>query len=109
MMDVTEPHDDYFEMGPEGVRFTPAGLARYTQRFAAAGYDISEIRTLDELEEALTASWPFEQTRLSDWIAERTPGDPLERRLLLAVTQGEQQKADALLALLKARRAASGR
>lgn len=103
----TAPRDDFFEMGPEGVRFTPAGLARYTQRFAAAGYDISEIRTLDELEEALTASWPFEQTRLSDWAAERTSGDPLERSLLVAVSQGEEDKADALMALLKARRAAS--
>ncbi len=108
VMHMTEPQDDLFQIGPEGVRFTPAGLARYTQRFAAAGYDISEIRTLDQLEEALTASWPFEQTRLSDWVAERTSGDPLERSLLLAVTQGEQQKADALMALLKARRAASG-
>jgi hypothetical protein len=44
---------------------------------------------------------------LSDWAAERTSGDPLERSLLVAVSQGEEDKADALMALLKARRAAS--
>ncbi len=103
-LDESPHHEKLFELGPNGVHFTAAGIARYTERFACAGYLISEIRTIDDLEEALAASWPFEQTRLCDMVADRTAGDPLERAALLAVAQGETQKADALMALLRARR-----
>lgn len=105
---ASESNEEYFVLGPHGVQFTPAGLRRYQQRFGWAGYEIENIMTLDEFEAALRASWPFEQTRVYDWLSQRTSGDALERRALLAVAHGEPSEIAAALSMLKARRSARG-
>lgn len=95
--------DRLFELSDGLIHFTPAGHTRYRARFSAAGVDIEAIRTINELEEALARSWPFEQTLIADWLADRPSSDPLERDLLIAVTQGEDAKVEALHAILAAR------
>jgi hypothetical protein len=104
---LSSTHDNsfvrLFEVSDGLVSFTPAGHARYRARFSAAGVDIEAIRTIDELEEALALSWPFEQTLIADRLADRPSSDPLERDLLIAVTQGEDAKVEALHAILAAR------
>lgn len=86
------------------LHFTDWGRMRYGARFAAAGIDIAAVKTVEAFEAALENSWAFEATALADWLAERPTGDPLERALLVATVQGEQQKAAALMELLKSRR-----
>jgi hypothetical protein len=104
-----DPSERLFEVSDEQVHFTPAGRARYSARFAAAGVDIEAIRNINDFEEALARSWPFEQTLIADWLADRPSSDPLERELLIAVTQGEDAKAEALRAILAARSGPSTR
>ncbi len=47
------------------IRLTQAGLDKYASRFAQSGFRASEIRTLDELKEAIDASFSHEMANLA--------------------------------------------
>jgi hypothetical protein len=47
------------------IRLTRAGLDKYAPRFAQAGFRACEIRTLDELKEAIDASFNREMAKLA--------------------------------------------
>ncbi|MEW8139540.1 MAG: hypothetical protein AB2761_20955 [Candidatus Thiodiazotropha endolucinida] len=47
------------------IRLTKAGLERYAARFAKAGYQASNIKTLEELRNAIDASFNHEMAKLA--------------------------------------------
>ncbi|MCU7829553.1 MAG: hypothetical protein KZQ85_10845 [Candidatus Thiodiazotropha sp. (ex Myrtea sp. 'scaly one' KF741663)] len=47
------------------IRLTKAGVDRYATRFARVGFQVSEIRTLDQLRNAIDASFDHEMAQLA--------------------------------------------
>ncbi|MEW8046618.1 MAG: hypothetical protein AB2805_09020 [Candidatus Thiodiazotropha sp.] len=47
------------------IRLTKAGLERYAARFAKAGYQANNIKTLEELRNAIDASFNHEMAKLA--------------------------------------------
>jgi hypothetical protein len=79
----------------ESLRFTAVGRQRYAERFARAGIDISTIRTLARLRNALEDSADTELKAFADYVkAKHPPGD--ERDWLIAVAIGSEGEIAAL-------------
>ena len=47
------------------IRFTQAGISRYGERFARAGFSIRQITTMKEFEAAVDASFALEMKKLA--------------------------------------------
>lgn len=86
----------------ESLRFTAAGRERYAERFARAGIDISRIRTLTQLRNALKDSAESELTAFADYVrAKHRPA--LERDWLVAAAIGSESEITALAGKLARR------
>ena len=89
-MDADVPENNtYFSVNSEGqLTFTEQGIAEYRSYFGKAGIDIRTIRTLDDFERARQAALPFFEARLLAKV--KTGEKTLERRLLIAIAEGNQ-------------------
>lgn len=91
------------------VYFTPAGIRRYRDRFALAGFDIAAIRDAEQLQEAIAGSFHIEMACLAQLRAERRgarTGDPLEWALWDAMDAGDTTEIARLKRKLRHRRRA---
>jgi hypothetical protein len=87
------------------VRFTTAGVRRFKERFARAGFDIAKIRRIDQFEAALVGSFHVEQAAIEAWFKRRHGGKTdLESTFAVAVMCGDDAEARRLRARLERRR-----
>ena len=100
--DVLE-NDTYFSVDSEGLlTFTEQGIAEYRSYFGKAGIDIRTIKSLEDFQRARQAASPFFEDRL---VAKVKTGDKtLERRVLIAIAEGNQAEIQRLERLLDARK-----
>lgn len=99
--DVLE-NNTYFSVDSEGqLTFTEQGIAEYRSYFGKAGIDIRTIKTLEDFQRARQAASPFFEDRL---VAKVKTGDKtLERRVLIAIAEGNQAEIKHLERLLNAK------
>ncbi len=50
----------------KNIRFTQAGIERYGKKFGRAGYEIRNIRTMTEFENAVDASFAIDMQNLAN-------------------------------------------
>lgn len=102
--DANDGQDDnaYFSIDNEGrLTLTALGISEYRSHFGKAGIDIREIKTLDGYYRARNAASPyFEEFLVSKF---KDKEKTLERRLLIAVAEGDDDEAMRLGRLLDAR------
>ena len=92
----------YFSVDSEGrLTFTEQGIAEYRSYFGKAGIDIRNIKSLDDFRRARQAASPFFEKRLIAKVknGEKTP----ERRLLIAIAEGNSEEINRLERLLDAK------
>lgn len=92
----------YFSVNSEGqLTFTEQGIAEYRSYFGKAGVDIRNIKSLEDFRRARrTASHLFD----NHLVAKIKKGEQtLERRLLIAVAEGNEAEIKRLERLLDAR------
>jgi len=91
-----------FSVDSEGrLTFTEQGIAEYRSYFGKVGIDIRMIKTLEDFQRARQAASPFFEDRL---VAKVKTGDKtLERRLLIAIAEGNQAEINHLERLLDAK------
>ena len=102
-MDADVPENNtYFSIDSEGLlTFTEQGIAEYRSYFGKAGIDIRTIKTLEDFQRARQAASPFFEDRL---VAKVKTGDKtLERRVLIAIAEGNQAEINRLERLLNAK------
>jgi hypothetical protein len=102
-MDADVPENNtYFSVNSEGqLTFTEQGIAEYRRYFGKAGIDIRTIKTLEAFQQARQAVSPFFEDRL---LAKVKAGDKtLERRLLIAIAEGNQAEIKRLERLIDAK------
>ena len=99
--DVQE-NNTYFSIDSEGqLTFTEQGIAEYRSYFGKAGIDIRTIKSLEDFQRARQAASPFFEDRL---VAKVKTGDKtLERRVLIAIAEGNQAEIKRLERLLNAK------
>lgn len=85
------------------IRFTPTGLDELRPLFARASVNIHAIQTETDYLEARRKAAPFFQDHLVA-IASNGP-KTMERRLLIAIAQGDREEADRLEKALDQRNA----
>ncbi len=92
----------YFSLNSEGqLTFTEQGIAEYRSYFGKAGIDIRDIKSLEDFRRARRAASPFFEDRL---VAKVSKGEKtLERRLLIAIAEGNNEASNRLERLLDAR------
>jgi hypothetical protein len=83
------------------LTFTEQGIAEYRGYFGKAGIDIRTIRTLDDFQRARQAASPFFEDRLLAKV--KTGEKTLERRLLIAIAEGNQAEIKRLERLIEAK------
>lgn len=92
----------YFSVNSEGqLNFTEQGIAEYRSYFGKAGVDIRNIKSLEDFQRARRAASDFFDNRLVEKVkkGEKT----LERRLLIAIAEGNEEETQRLERLLDAR------
>jgi len=92
----------YFSVNSEGqLTFTEQGIAEYRSYFGKAGVDIRNIKSLEDFRRARRAASPFFEDHLAAKVkkGEKT----LERRLLIAIAEGNEEETQRLERLLDAR------
>ena len=92
----------YFSVGKHNeLKFTEQGIDEYRSYFGKAGIDIRTIKTLEDFQRARRAASPFFEDRL---LAKVSKGEKtLERRLLIAIAEGNNEASNRLERLLDAR------
>ena len=88
-------NNTYFSVNSEGqLTFTEQGITEYRRYFGKLGIDIRNIKSLDDFRKARQAASPFFEERLVAKIkkSERT----LERRLLIAIAEGNETDRERL-------------
>jgi hypothetical protein len=102
-VDIDVPENNtYFSLDREGqLTFTEKGIAEYRSYFGKAGIDIRTIKKREDFQRARQAATPFFDDRL---VAKVKTGDKtLERRLLIAIAEGNQTEIQRLERLLNAK------
>jgi hypothetical protein len=91
-------------LGEEGVRFTGRRRAALTSLFGLAGIDIRQVRTREQYVDARRAAAPFFQ----QWMEHVAASGEMttERKLLLAVVQGDDGEVARLQSRLERERGA---
>ncbi|NOS74911.1 MAG: hypothetical protein HOP36_10335 [Methyloglobulus sp.] len=92
----------YFSVNSEGqLTFTEQGIAEYRSYFGKAGVDIRNIKSLEDFRRARRAASDFFDNRLVEKVkkGEKT----LERWLLIAIAEGNEEETQRLERLLDAR------
>ena len=97
-----QTNNAYFSLTSKGLlTFTEQGIAEYRSYFGKAGVDVRTIKSLEDFGRARRAASPFFEDRL---VAKVKKGDKtLERRLLIAVAEGNDAESKLLERLLDAR------
>ena len=93
---------DYFSVNSAGeLTFTEQGIAEYRSYFGKAGVDIRNIKSLEDFRRARRVASPFFEDHLAAKVkkGEKT----LERRLLIAIAEGNEEEIKRLERLLDAR------
>lgn len=99
--DVLE-NNTYFSVDSEGqLTFTEQGIAEYRSYFGKAGINIRTIRTLEDFQRARQAASAFFEDRLLAKV--KTGEKTLERRLLIAIAEGNQAEIKRLERLIDAK------
>jgi hypothetical protein len=95
-------NNPYFSIENEGrLTFTEQGIAEYRRYFGKAGIEIRTIKTLEAFQQARQAASPFFEDHL---LAKVKAGDKtLERRLLIAIAEGNQAEINHLERVLDAK------
>ena len=95
-------NNDYFSVDRKGLlTFSERGIAEYRSYFGKAGVDIRTIKSLKDFRRARRAASPFFEDRL---VAKVKKGEQtLERRLLIAIAEGNEAEIKRLERLLDAR------
>jgi hypothetical protein len=94
--------NDYFSVNSEGeLTFTEQGIAEYRSYFGKAGVDIRNIKSLEDFRRARRVASPFFEDHLAAKVkkGEKT----LERRLLIAIAEGNEEESNRLERLVDAR------
>ena len=97
-----QANNDYFSVNSEGeLTFTEQGIAEYRSYFGKAGVDIRNIKSLEDFRRARRAASPFFEDHLAAKVknGEKT----LERRLLIAIAEGNEAEIERLERLVDAR------
>ena len=92
----------YFSVNNEGqLTFTEQGIAEYRSYFGKAGVDIRNIKSLEDFRRARRVASPFFEDHLAAKVkkGEKT----LERRLLIAIAEGNEEESNRLERLVDAR------
>ena len=95
-------NNDYFSVNSEGeLTFTEQGIAEYRSYFGKAGVDIRNIKSLEDFRRARRVASPFFEDHLAAKVkkGEKT----LERRLLIAVAEGNGEEQKCLERILDAK------
>lgn len=94
-------NNDYFSIDSEGkLTFTEQGIAEYRRYFGKAGVDIRNIKSLDDYRRARRVAAPFFEDHL---VAKVKNGEKtLERRLLIAIAEGNDAEINRLERLVDA-------
>jgi hypothetical protein len=92
----------YFSVNSEGeLTFTEEGIAEYRSYFGKAGIDIRNIKSLNDFRRARRAASHLFDNHL---VAKIKKGkQTLERRLLIAIAEGNEEESKRLERLLDAR------
>lgn len=91
-----------FSVDSEGrLAFTEQGIAEYRSYFGRAGIDIRNIKSLDDFRSARRAASHLFENRLVEKVkkGEKT----LERRLLIAIAEGNDEESKRIERLLDAK------
>jgi hypothetical protein len=92
-------HNAYFSVDSKGqLTFTVQGIEEYRSYFGKAGIDIRTIKSLDDFRRARRTASPFFEDRLIHRIKKRRL--TLERRLLIAVAEGNDEQINRIEAFL---------
>ena len=92
----------YFSVGKHNeLKFTEQGIEEYRSYFGKAGIDIQTIKTLEDFRRARRVAAPYFEERL---IAKVKKGEKtLERRLLIAIAEGNSEEQKCLERILDAK------
>ena len=89
----------YFSVNSKGqLTFTVDGIEEYRSYFGKAGIDIRNIKSVDDFRRARRTASPFFEERLIHRIKKRRL--TLERRLLIAVAEGNDEQINRIQAFL---------
>ena len=93
---VYDPETDAFGL-------TKTGVQKYQSRFARAGIDVEQIKTAKQFNSAMDKSFlEVEMPDHAEAIRQKLPVS-IDRDLLIAVIEGDDQEAARLQALIKRR------
>ena len=101
--ETREASEPMFRLVGGRFQLTTAGMDRYRERFARAGFNIENIRTIDAFEEAVRASYRAEEAALNSALLKKY-ADELEARLLRAIARGNDAERQRVTELLQRRR-----
>ncbi len=95
-------NDVYFTVGENNeLKFTEQGITEYRSYFGKAGIDIRTVKTLEDFRRARRVAAPYFEERL---IAKVKKGEKtLERRLLIAIAEGNNEEHAYLERILDAK------
>lgn len=93
----------YFEVIDGKFRLTAAGEARYRERFARAGFDISRIDSSESFERALEGSFHIEWDAAAEQVLSKKYVSALEADLLRAALRGDEAEKQRIEAVLRRR------
>ncbi len=93
----------YFEVMDGKFRLTAAGEARYRERFARAGFDISRIDSSESFERALEGSFHIEWDAAAEQVLRKRYARALEADLLRAALRGDEAERQRIEAVLRKR------
>jgi len=89
----------YFSVDRKGqLTFTEQGIKEYRSYFGKAGIDIRNIKALEDFLRARCIAAPFFEERLINRVKRRRL--TLERRLLIAVAEGNDEQINRIQAFL---------
>lgn len=92
----------YFSVDSEGeLTFTEQGIAEYRSYFGKAGIDIRSIKTIEDFRLARRNASPFFDNHLTEKI--KKGEQSLERRLLIAIAEGNEEESNRLERILDAK------
>lgn len=95
-------HDYIIDTETGSLRMTDSGMEKYRTRFSRAGVDITTIRSVEDFNSALGASFRVILRDEARRISESYPPS-LDRNLLLAVLEDRADEAERLQALAERR------
>ena len=101
-MEADAKDNAYFSVDSKGLlAFTEQGIAEYRSYFGKAGIDIRTIKSVEGFRKARQAASPFFDDHLAAKVkkGEKT----LERRLLIAIAEGNEEESNRLERLVDAR------